>query len=384
MPIYATGTLDRLKKTKRRTTEKVLQTIGQSEASQDDKDLDVNLKQWAGTKKQLVLLLSKFQLYADAVNKLQKCGESLSREMQVFLCHGSDIECDSRKELEDLTKGFAESQERVGKICEDFIGDWGSQVISPLRDVTFGLDREIKKKTAQRSADKIDFELYRRRSKAIAVNKNGKSTGSPAKQALAAKNAKKLSACKARYDSNHEYLKNVLERTSNNRSEMVVEELRRAMVLQKVLMQEIGDTVAIEVDEEYSRDFQNANGSKYQNLHIMNGGKELQEAFAYIENTDDCDVRTRPLVISRQIPFRSVPKHQEESDEDPKSGSVLTRSTSESSISSQKTLTCESLDEHQEMPKLLTPRADGFVQECRPLSICSVLDLDVAYPSSAA
>lgn len=224
--------LDALKARKRRTTEKLLQKLGQSDdTARKADDLSALHNDFNENHKQMLLLLSKFQLYVDSLEKWQRCGEALSAEVSRFVRKSGaekdegGNETESRAALDELSCCFASTQSEIATICSDMVDTWSMQILAPLRDVALTFDADISKKLNQRALDKLDFDAYRRRVK---------NTPSSGKQAAAAqRNSTKLAMTRDRYEANNAYLLAELTRLKTCRSELVVDELALAVCSQQ-------------------------------------------------------------------------------------------------------------------------------------------------------
>ncbi|GBG25767.1 Hypothetical Protein FCC1311_019862 [Hondaea fermentalgiana] len=274
------GVVTTLKKTKRRTTEKILQKLGASEPAHDDKEFNELHGEFADTHKEILLLLSKFQLYVEAIEKWQRCGEALAKEVGSFVANGQDHECEARKGLEEVHSCFAATQDEMSAICSNLVDKWSVQILSPLRDVAFKLNNTVKDKVAERAADKIDFDVYRRRAKSLA----GQAGSKGAKQREAQKNFSKLSATQQRYEENNAFLLEQFRRMREERSLVVLHELALSVHFQNEFvksMQRVSRECFQDTLEAYLPDEEVEGYEKRRNQWVVKGGTQAQKAAGY-------------------------------------------------------------------------------------------------------
>ncbi|CAK9035668.1 BAR domain-containing protein, partial [Durusdinium trenchii] len=266
--------VDSLKKTKRRTTEKILQKLGQSEQTQEDLDFNELHGEFSDTQKQMVVLLSKMQLYAESLAKWQRCGEALTKELSVFVAAGKDASCESREGLEEMAMRFTEAQTEISSVCNNLADKWTLQILNPLRDVTFTFNEQVKEKVAQRAEDKVDFDVYRRRAKHLTEG------GTQAQ-----KNFNKLALTQSRYENNTKFLTQEFTRMRESRSDLIIDEVTLAVHFQvefmksvhNVLGERMGDLVQPNLPE-------GASGfGKRNNRWIENGSVESRKMAGYFQ-----------------------------------------------------------------------------------------------------
>jgi len=238
-----------LKKTKRRATEKFLQKLGQSEQTQDDSSFNELQAEFNDTNKQLVVLLSKFQLYAESIERSQRCAEALSKEIQNFVESGSDQNTEEFKELVELSSVFAETQHELGMKSSVIADKWSMQVLGPLRDIAFTLNNHVREKAAERAHDKVDFDAYRRRAKTLTAGDTTKNT----RVLVAQRNFNKLAATQGRYEENTKFLMEQYTRGKEKRSLMILHEVAFAVSLQmehtKSVQSILGDKFSGKLDK---------------------------------------------------------------------------------------------------------------------------------------
>lgn len=273
------GMVTVLKKTKRRTTEKILQKLGASEQTPDDKEFNDLQAEFADSQKQLLLLLSKFQLYVESIEKWQKCGESLAREVAHFVETGQDHSCEARKGLEILSERFSATQEEMSSVCSNLVDQWSLQILGPLRDVALTFNHNIKDMVHDRAKDKIDFDVYRRRAKSLATPDSSKG----AKMREAHKNFVKLSATQTRFEEHNAFLQEQFKRMREERSLVIIHELALAVQFQneftKSMHRVTKETFQDQLAEFLPEDMEGFD--RRMNKWAVQGGEQTQLASGY-------------------------------------------------------------------------------------------------------
>jgi len=214
--------MNTIKRTKRQTTEKILRKLGQTDITNDGEDFDSLCSNFHSSHESLVKILSRMQLYMDTMQRWQKAGAALSDEIGMFLHQPStDGTTSEYHQLKEIFTSFALTQESIKEISNQVNDQWSAQVISPMRDLTHIYDKKLQQRIKQRELAKIDYDVYRRRAK-----------GTTSKTA-AQRNFEKLAVAQKEFESQDFFIRKELLRRKEQRSQLIVEELRFAVGLER-------------------------------------------------------------------------------------------------------------------------------------------------------